>query len=244
MVEKLAALPEPVARRLEELKTTLVEKLGDDLEAMLVHGSAVRGGYRSGTSDVDVVLVLRRDPEDKLEAIGPALQLARYSARIEAMLLSSGDVRGASDVFPLLYDDIARCHVCLHGKSPFADMRTTPEHRRLRVEQELRELRIRMRRAATDMPPGLQLAGAVERKLKQARSALRALLALRGVEVDDQLDAVVAAAADRYGMDAAPLRRTREDGRAAFTALARLLDAAIVDVEALDPATAATAEDA
>lgn len=232
MTKGIESLPAPIARRLDELKASLVATLGDDLVAMLVFGSVARGGYRAERSDVDVMLVLRSDREEKLEAIGPALQLARYSARIETILLTSAEVAGAADVFPLLYEDVGRCHVCLHGKSPFDRIESTDEHRRLRIEQELREARIRMRRLATDLAPTPAFAAALDHKLKQVRSPLRALLRMRAIDVSDELDDVLAKAAARYEIDAAPLRRLHEDARSAFTTLAALLDAAIADVDA------------
>jgi predicted nucleotidyltransferase len=55
--DDLAALPPPVRERLDELRSALVAAIGDGLRAMIVHGSAARGGYRMGQSDVDVVVL-------------------------------------------------------------------------------------------------------------------------------------------------------------------------------------------
>lgn len=233
MANALASLPESVRRRLDELKASLIGTLGDDLEALLVYGSASRGGYRAGQSDVDVLAVLRNDPLDKLTAVGHALQLARFSARIEVMLVKSSEVPHAADVFPLLYIDIARSSVCLHGKSPFEGLTIERAHLRLRVEQELREARIRLRRVATDLS-GPMFAGAVERKLKQVRAPLHAWLTLRGQSPDDDLNAVLQATGKAYGVDVAPLLRAREDAPAAYEVLVRILDAVLVEVNAYE----------
>src|SRR6185295_16125809 len=96
------------------------KELGDDLVGILVHGSVARGEYRPGESDVDAIVVLKEESVDKLEAIANAMQVARYSARIEAMILTEKEIAGASDVFPLLYDDIKRCHFLLTGRDPFS----------------------------------------------------------------------------------------------------------------------------
>src|SRR5262245_61853869 len=100
----LDALPKAVRDRLDELKDSLARARGDDLVGLVVFGSAGRGGYREGKGDVDVAVVLREAPRDKLEAIGNAVVLARNAARIEAMILTEAEIPRASDVFPLLYD--------------------------------------------------------------------------------------------------------------------------------------------
>lgn len=234
----LESLSPAVHKRLDDLKASLERTCGKDLVALVVHGSAVRGGWREATSDVDLICVLEHDSEELLAAIGPALELARFSARIEAMILTRAEIPASADCFPLLYGDVARTSITLFGKNPFTGLHISEEHIRLRIEQELREVRIRMRRVATDMARDASFGGAIERKLKQVRGPLWSLLALRGHTVDDHLDPVLQASAKAYGIDAGPLRRPREEPVAAFTALAKLLDAALAQVDAWAPGKA------
>ncbi|HEU4731252.1 MAG TPA: nucleotidyltransferase domain-containing protein [Kofleriaceae bacterium] len=237
-MDKLAVSPS-VQTKLDALTRSLVEICGDNLVALLAHGSAVRGGWREGASDVDLVCVLADDSQPVLAAIGPALELARYSARIETMILRRDEIERSADCFPLLYSDIARASATLAGTNPFTGLVVPDHHKRLRIEQELREIRIRMRRLATDRAPARSgsgagdpgFAGAVERKLKQARGALWALLARRGEVVDDALEVVVAAACKRFAIDGAPLGRIREAADQAYTTLGELLDAALAEID-------------
>lgn len=227
----LADLPQAVRARLDALLDALRAKLGDDLDSVLGFGSAARGGYRAGESDVDLMIVLRRDPQAHLEAIGPALQLARFSARIEAMIVARDEIPRSADCFPLLYADIAGCSFALHGTSPFAGMKIESEHTRLRIEQELREARIRLRRVVTDMAGTPAFGRAIERKLKQLRGPLFALLGLRGHRQPDQFEAVFDGMAKLYGLDLAPLTHAREVPGPAYAALVQLLDRALADVD-------------
>ncbi len=229
----LQDLPRSVRIRLDHLIETLRSVLGDDLHAVIAFGSAVRGGYREDESDVDLMIVLRHEDAALLEAIGPALQLARYSARIEAMLVSVAEIPRAADCFPLLYEDIAGCSVALHGTSPFASVPVLSEHRRLRIEQELREARIRLRRVVTDMADTPAFGRAVERKLKQLRGPLFALLRLRGQQQPDQLEAVFDGVGRLYGLDLQALTQARQAPRPAYAALVTLLDRALADVDGL-----------
>lgn len=231
----VAALPDGVRDRLLEFTKALETALGKDLVGILVHGSVVRGEYRPGESDVDVIVVLETADFAHLEAIGNAMQLARYSARIEAMILCESEIAGASDAFPLLYDEIKQRHILLCGRDPFSSVEVHDTHRRLRIEQELREAQIRLRRAVTDAFGAREaIAGAVVRKVKQVRAPLHALLALKGIACAPDLPSVLAKVAETYGVDVAPLRAAREAPDAAHAALVMLLSKTIDDVNGLE----------
>lgn len=232
-------LPAAVRSHLDALARSLEDGQGDNLASLVVYGSAVRGGYDEKSSDIDVVVVLRDTARDRLVACSNPLLLARHAGRVEAIVLKLAEIAQACDVFPLLYDDIQSCHVLLSGTDAFAGLAISDVHRRLRIEQELREARIRMRRAVVDaMGVEAALAGALERKVKQMRSPLHALLRLRGTPCEDALERVILEAGRVYSIDTGPLLRVARDPQLAHTAFRALMDAAIDDVEALDKAAA------
>ena len=230
----LEALPAAARAPLLALKETLDRTEGPNLAALVVYVSAVRGGYEPGASDLDVIVVLHDTSLAHLKAIAEPLLLARYEGRVEAMILKLANIARASDVFPLLYDDVRQRHLLLSGSDPFAGLEIKDEHRRLRVEQELCEARIRMRRAVVDaLGSEANMAGAVARKVKQLRGPLHALLHLKGTHCDDKLAAVLEATGKAYGIDTTPLLKVAAAPEAAHAALRAVLDAAILDVDRL-----------
>jgi predicted nucleotidyltransferase len=231
----LRALPADTHGPLLTLTEGLEKAAGANLFALVVYGSAVRGGYEPGHSDIDVIVVLHDTGLPQLRAVAEPLMLARFQGRIEAMVLKRDNIPSAADVFPLLYDDVRQRHAVLSGSDPFVDLSITNAHRRLRIEQELREARIRMRRAVVDaLGSETSIAGAVARKVKQIRGPLHALLLLKGIAVDDRLEAVLEAVGKAYGLDTAPLLRVSLAPEAAHKALRDVLDAGIQDVDRLD----------
>ncbi len=217
------------------LVSSLKEAFGADLLSVVLHGSAVRTHFDPETSDVDLVVVLKNDAGAKLDAASRAFTLARAAERIEAMILTNEEIARAADVFPLLYEDIGRHGVALHGEQQFASLTISHAHRRLRIEQELREARIRMRRARVDFGGAPdKLAGAMDRKTKQLRSALFSLLALKAKTVTDSVGDVFRATASEYGVDIPNVLSPRENPAAAYEQLAELLDKAIADVDAME----------
>ncbi|MCL2726283.1 MAG: nucleotidyltransferase domain-containing protein [Polyangiaceae bacterium] len=227
-------LPVHIRERILAFNASLERILGANLVGVLLHGSVARGEYRPGQSGVDALIILTDAPFDKLEAMGETLQRARYDASLEALIVTEDEIRGAADVFPLFYDEIKERHILLSGRDPFANVEVQNTHRRLRIEQELRETQIWLRSAVTDALGAREaIGGAVSRKVRQIRSALLALLALKGIACAPDFASVLAKAGETYGVDTKPLRDAREAPDAAYAALATLLGKAIADVDSM-----------
>jgi predicted nucleotidyltransferase len=229
------ALPSTVRDRISEWTKSLEAALGDDLVAILLTGGVARGDYRPGESDVNALIVLRDASFEKLDAISSAMQAARYGARLEPTILTEDELLGACDAFPLLYDEIKRWHLILVGEDPFASAVVHDTHRRLRIEQELREAQIGLRRVVTDALGAREaIGGAVGRKVRQVRRPLGALLGLKGKTSKTDLASVLDCAGKTYGVDVTALAEPRDKPEAAHAALTKLLAAAITDVQALE----------
>ena len=71
MASVSAQLPEAVRATLSESTAAAQQALAEDLLSVVLFGSAAEGRLRA-TSDVNVVLVLRRVDPKKLEPIGEA----------------------------------------------------------------------------------------------------------------------------------------------------------------------------
>ncbi len=226
-------LPHLAQKRLMTFAEDLRRVAGSRLHSIVVHGSAVRGGYRGEQSDIDVLVVLTETSLELLEALSNPLMLARNASRIDAMILKPSEIEDAADVFPVFYADIRRCHAIVEGEDPFETLEIPEENIRVRIEQELRETKIRLRRAVVDglCSPGL-LAGALARKLKQVRGPLFALQELLGIAPkQDSLEEVLGVCAGRYGIDVAPLLDPGRDSRKGHGVFRKLMDAAIADAD-------------
>src|SRR5262249_5167380 len=153
---------------------------------------------------------------DALLSVANTLSVARTALRFEAVILAADEIPRAADVFPLFYDDIRSCHQVLFGKDPFADLEISDKHRRLRHEQELREMQIRLRRAVVDsLGATQQLSGQVERKVKQLRGPLHALFALKKTPAkNDSIEALLEQAKSAYKIDTKALFEVRKDPNA------------------------------
>jgi hypothetical protein len=195
----------------------------------------VRGDFRESKSDLELLIVLKDAAPDKLTSIANPLTMARYAIRVEAMILTSDEIPRAADVYPLLYDSIRQTHTVLVGQDPFASLHISESHRRLRIEQELREAQIRLRRVITDsLGQPAALVSPLLRKIRQLRAPLHALISLHKVECSELLDDVLRAAGKLYSIDVAPLSKIKEAPQDAVATLTRLFEAAVHDVDTME----------
>lgn len=237
--KEVQSLPPSVRDRVAEWTRSLEAELGDDLVAIVLTGGVARGDYRPGESDVNAIVIVRDVSFDELDAISSAMQAARYGARLEATILTESELAGASDAFPLLYDEIKRWHVVIAGTFAASGIVVHDTHRRFRIEQELREAQIGLRRVVTDALGAHEaIGGAVGRKVRQVRRPLHALLGLKGITCGEELASVLASASATYGVDVSALAAPRDAPQAAHEALTKLLRVAVDDVQDLTPMSA------
>jgi hypothetical protein len=213
MPPQLHAAPAAITAALDRLKEELVQAAGQNLAGLILYGGLARGRYRLGKSDVNVLVLLHDASASALSAIAPALQTAWRAAGVEPMLLTPAEVARAADAFPTKFLDIKNHHVVLAGTEPLADLDVPREHIRLRIEQELRNLLLRLRHhfiaAGNDTAI---LTRVLARTARPFALELAALLQLAGkaVPADDRTAAIFEAAAAAFGLDRESLARLAE----------------------------------
>ncbi|MEN9797784.1 MAG: hypothetical protein RL653_1480 [Pseudomonadota bacterium] len=215
MKQRVAALglPAEVASRFAVDMEALVSAGGASVRALLVYGSAARGRYRPGHSDLNVVVVLADAAPGTLDRISGPLQQATRHVGLEPFLLVAGEIPRAADVFPTKFADIVAHHVLLSGEDPFSELVIPHAHLRLRVEQELRNLCLRLRRRYVGLRADPhRLAEAFAEVLPGLCIELGMLLRLakRPVPAGDDPKQVLAAAAPMLGLDPAELAGVAE----------------------------------
>jgi predicted nucleotidyltransferase len=127
------------------LVESLVRALGGRLRSVVLYGSAARGEYHQGTSDLNLVVVSEGlDPRD-LEMLSAPLAAWVKQGQPLPRLMTPEILADAVDVFPIEFLDIRAHHVVLHGADPFAAIRVGVEPLRLQCEREFREKLMRLR---------------------------------------------------------------------------------------------------
>ena len=179
---------------------------GDALVSVVLYGSAARGEYREGVSDLNL-LVLLRDTAAATLRRGSALARAWGAAKNPPpLVMSEREFRGSADVFPMELADIRDAHVVLYGADPFAGVEIRPADLRLQLERELKSAYIRLRtRYLTDAGDAARFEPLLLKSLSTFLVMFRTVLRLSGEDGTRDPEAVVRATAQRVGFDPAPL---------------------------------------
>ncbi len=192
--------------RAEKFARRLADAYGDSLVAVVLYGSAARGDFREGTSDLNLLVILR-----ELEALelrrGSALAREWVAERNPPPLMfGEREWRASADIFPIEYTDIRDAHVVLLGSDPFTGLDIAWEHLRLQCEHELKGKKIQLRERymiSAEVPE--DLGRLLVQSLPTFLTLFRAALRLAGDAVPRDPGAVVRALSARVGFDPEPL---------------------------------------
>ena len=171
-----AQLPEAVRTTLNEFTAAAQEAFAEDLLSVVLFGSAAEGRLRA-TSDVNVVLVLRRVDPKKLEAIGETYRFAHAAIRLSAMFILETEIGVAKDAFAVKFADIIARHEVIYGPDPFVGLTVSREAALHRLLQVLVNLQLRLReRYALSSAYDEQLARAAADAVGPLRASAAVLL--------------------------------------------------------------------
>src|SRR6202048_3373573 len=171
-----ALLPEGVRTALTEFTAAAQQAFADDLSSVVLFGSAAEGRMQQ-TSDVNVIVVLRRADPAKLEAIGEAYRLAHAAIRLSAMFILESEIAVAKDAFAVKFADIIARHEVLYGADPFVGLTISRDAALHRLLQVLVNLQLRLsERFALSSLYGEQLAMAAADAVGPLRASAAVLL--------------------------------------------------------------------
>ncbi len=179
--------------------------LGGGYSAVL-YGSAARGDFVPGRSDLNLILITDDLSPASLSRLGPPFEGWRKSGYEPPLVILRSEWARATDVFPIEITDMRCGYEVLRGPDPLAGLQVAPADLRHALEREFRGKLLRLRQgyiAAAGDPAALgTLAG---RSAGTFLVLLRGLLVLLGRSVPHEPVEVAAASAAAMGVDGEPL---------------------------------------
>ena len=137
-------LPQEVERSLETFVEDAKQAFGDDLVSIVLFGSAAAGELRA-TSDVNLLLVLKRFDQACADRLRAPMRLAMAAVQMHAMFLLETEVAAAVDDFAVKFADILTRNRLLFGVDPFINLHVSRDALLRRVKQVLLNLQLRLR---------------------------------------------------------------------------------------------------
>ena len=173
-------LPEEIQRHLDVFVAAAQTAFGDDLAAAVLFGSAADGQVRA-TSDVNLLLLLKRFTPQTADALRGSLRLAHAAIDLQVMFLLESELTQAADAFAVKFADIIARHRVLLGVDPFASLHTSRDAVLRRLRQVLLNQQVRMRERYMLLSLNEeQLAGAIADAAGPLRAAAVSLAQLEG----------------------------------------------------------------
>ncbi|MFL5547994.1 MAG: hypothetical protein ACJ8AQ_10610, partial [Gemmatimonadales bacterium] len=168
----------------------------------VLYGSASRGDYIPGRSDVNLMLVLDEVTTPTLRALGRAFAIWRKSTPEPPLLISRAEWTRASDAFPIEITDMRLSYQVLRGADPLQGVQVDTGDLRKALEREFRGKLLRLRQGYATYAPepaalgrlGLESAGTI-------LVLLRGVLAVLGRPVPVDSTELGTAAAGAIGFE-------------------------------------------
>ncbi|MDC8447156.1 MAG: hypothetical protein LV473_02250 [Nitrospira sp.] len=138
-------LPEETQRLLKSYVKDVVKVYANELEAILLYGSAVRGEFLPGRSNLNLLLVMSSYDLSVLKKYDSIHKRWSKEQVVVPLFLTAADLQSASFVFPLEYQDILECHRLLWGQDPFVGLKIDARYLAGEVLQAIRGNLLRLR---------------------------------------------------------------------------------------------------
>jgi predicted nucleotidyltransferase len=222
----------------EEKIREFVEKAragaGENLESMILYGSAAGGDYHAEFSDVNLLCVLRDCSYASMLALAPAARWWEKQKQPPPLFVTRAELRRSTDVFTIELIDMKQHHRVIFGDDVITGLEISMELHRVQVEYELREKLILLRQH-------LVLAGDDDSRIREVlvrsvssfATLFRHSLIALGEAAPLLKHEAIAALAQRLGFDASPMEQllaVRERRVAAKSLPARAIAARYLQV--------------
>jgi predicted nucleotidyltransferase len=177
-----------------------------ELKSITLYGSATRRDYIPGKSDINLLVVVERiDVSILKNVLDPVARSRRFG--IAPFFITEMDLRSSADVFPVKFLAIREAYHVLLGSDILRNLEIRREHLRLRCEQEIKNLLLRLRRHYI-MGGGQRLTEMMSQMIVSFTETLRAVLSFTQEDLPSR-GKVVDAAAKTFGFDAEILYKVR-----------------------------------
>jgi hypothetical protein len=138
---------------LKELSDRLLRAAGENLQAVVLYGSAVTGEYRKNHSDLNVMCILRCTSTAELEHLHEPLAWWKRKGFPIPQVFTEVELRASADIFAIELLDMKANHRMLYGDDFFPALHVPTKLHKLQVERELRTNLVRLRQGILAVPP-------------------------------------------------------------------------------------------
>lgn len=139
------AIPKTLASDINSFTSNLEKDLGDSLVSVVLYGGLVKNQMIRETDRVKIMVVVKSVKISSLNKVGDALSSTKRAKQIQLLTLTPEDLSSSTDVFPIKFLDMQQDYEILHGDDLVKDLEVGRDHLRIRCEQEVKNLMLKLR---------------------------------------------------------------------------------------------------
>ena len=190
--------------KLTEIVRRLQEASGENLQSIVLYGSAARGDFHAYKSDLNLLCVLKSAKATELSRIASVVRWWCGPMREPVpRIFTQEELTRSADVFAIELLDIGSAHRVLFGGDPVAGIEVPMNLHRVQVEHELRialqKLRDHFLRSSDNEH---QLREVYDKSISSISVLLRHFLMALGEEAPEQKSEIYKRVAELTGADA------------------------------------------
>jgi hypothetical protein len=199
---RLSGVPQPTHEPAALLVDQLAAVLADNLESVTVVGSALTSDFRPRVSDINTVVVVRRDDLAVLRAVASLGKALRKKRLAVPLMMTPSHIERSRDVFGVELLDFQLTHATVLGEDPFATLAFIKSNVRLQCERELKATSSRLRQGyiAAEGHAGL-VGDLLLAAVKGLAPLLRAMLWMKNVERPSTMEATFRTSGEILAVD-------------------------------------------
>ncbi|MDA3834433.1 MAG: hypothetical protein PF495_13695 [Spirochaetales bacterium] len=203
-----------IAEAVEQTLDVLFEVYGKNLLSMAaLYGSAAKGNFVSGLSDINMFVIIQSESKERLIAAAEKFGVLLERYRIKLLIMTELEMQESADMFPLEFLEIRETMKLLAGENLLETLIIDRRHYRHQLEE-------RLRGSITMLRQLILISGSRKKMILEQfliwggkqDTLLRALIRLKDESSLQRVGAeagpeVARTAADLYGVDVKGLKR-------------------------------------
>ncbi len=138
-------------KQIEEFLSRMKQAAGQNLQSIILYGSAATGDFQSDFSNLNLLCILRETSFPKLSAIAPVVKWWhrqkwwRRQRNPAPLIMTQEELEHSTDVFSIEFLDMQHHHRVLFGDEVLGPLQVPMHQHRAQLEYELREKLILLR---------------------------------------------------------------------------------------------------
>ncbi len=132
-------------KQIEEFVSRMKQAAGQNLQSIVLYGSAATGEFQTDFSNLNLLCLLRETSFSKLSAIAPVVEWWHRKKNPAPLIMTQEELEHSTDVFSIEFLDMQHHHRVLFGDEVLVPLQIPMHQHRAQLEYELREKLILLR---------------------------------------------------------------------------------------------------